>query len=232
MEAVIGRQKSLKKATKTGKIKGKNFRGSNDEMEKAKLNELRAQLTIARQQGTLIEVHNIPHDEYFNVGFVVAMDPTFCLMISIDWDGKINGLIVIRISSIDKIESNTDYLLTISEKTKVAHRHDYFDLWHVQQFIDDHPDFSRGDLLNNALNDSYTHRLPVVVGTRKYKGADDFTGLIASRDRIKLDLHYFNERDLSSLWSYEILLAQIDYVRVRGTQAATGQQIMRDLFQN
>ena len=189
-------------------------------------------MTIARQQGTLIEVHNIPHDEYFNVGFVVAMDPTFCLMISIDWDGKINGLIVIRISSIDKIESNTDYLLTISEKTKVAHRHDYFDLWHVQQFIDDHPDFSRGDLLNNALNDSYTHRLPVVVGTRKYKGADDFTGLIASRDRIKLDLHYFNERDLSSLWSYEILLAQIDYVRVRGTQAATGQQIMRDLFQN
>lgn len=201
-------------------------------MEKTKLNELRAQLAIARQQGRLVEIHNIPDDEYFNVGFVVAMDPTFCLVISIDWDGKINDLIVIRISSIDYIESNTDYLLTISEKTKVAHQHNYFDLWHVQQFIDDHPEFSRGDLLNNALNDSYVHRLPVVIGTVKYKGNDDFTGLIDSRDRIKLDLHYFNERDLSSLWSYEILIAQIDYVRVRGTQAATGQQIMKDLFQN
>ncbi|KRK60073.1 hypothetical protein [Limosilactobacillus antri] len=201
-------------------------------MEKAKLNELRAQLVIARQRGTLVEIHNIPHDEYFNVGFVVAMDPLFCLVISIDWDGKINGLIVIRISSIEKIKSDTDYLLTISEKTKVAHRHGYFDLWQVQEFIDGHPAFSKGDLLNNALNDSYAHQLPVVIGTKKYKGADDFTGLINRRDRVKLDLHYFNERDLSSLWSYEILLAQIDYVRVRGTQAATGRQIMRDLFQN
>lgn len=199
-------------------------------MEKMNQTDLRAQLALARQNGSLIEIHNIPGDDYFNVGFVVAMDPTFCLVISIDWDGKINGLIVIRISSINAVAQHTDYLMTISEKTKVAHQYGYFDIWHVQQFIDDHPEFSQGDLLNSALNDSYTHHLPVVIGTDQYKGADDFTGVIADRDRIKLTLHYFNENDLSSLWTYDILLAKIDYVRVRGTQAATGRQILSDLF--
>lgn len=61
-------------------------------MRKESESENRVQLTMAKQQGTLIEVHNLPNDDYFNVGFVVALDPVFCLMISIDWDGKINGL--------------------------------------------------------------------------------------------------------------------------------------------
>lgn len=199
-------------------------------MEKMKQRDLRAELAIARQQGTLIEIHNIPNDDYFNVGFVLAMDPTFCLVISIDWDGKINGLIAIRINSIYYVATGTDYLMSISEKTKVAHNHGYFDIWRVQQFIDDHPAFAQGDLLNNTLNDSYNNHLPVVIGTDKYKGTDDFEGVIVDRDRIKLTLHYFNESDLSSLWAYDILLAKIDYVRVRGTQAATSQQIISDLF--
>lgn len=192
--------------------------------------EIRAELAIAKQQGTLIEVHNLPGDEYFNVGFVVGVDPTFCLLISIDWDGKINGLVAIRISSIVYTERQTSYLTTISEKTKVAHRYHYFDIWQVQQFLDDHPEITRGDLLANVLKDSYQHHLPVVVGTQKYKGSDDFSGLIDHLDKIKLTLHYFNESDLSSMWEYDILLAQIDYVRVRGTQMATSQQIIHDIF--
>ncbi|MDO4903451.1 MAG: hypothetical protein Q3959_04235 [Limosilactobacillus sp.] len=199
-------------------------------MEKMNHADVRAQLTIARQQGTLIEVHNIPDDSYFNVGFVLAMDPQFCLMISIDWDGKINGLIVIRTSSINYIAKGTDYLMSISEKTKVAHEYGYFDIFKVQDFVDAHPEFVKGDLLNNVLNDSYENKLPVVVGTDQYKGSDDFQGMIVDRDRIKISLHYFNEKDLSSLWEYDILLAKIDYVRVRGTQAATAQQILNDLF--
>lgn len=191
---------------------------------------IRAELAIAKQQGTLIEVHNLPGDEYFNVGFVVGIDPTFCLMISIDWDGKINGLIVIRISSIIYTERHTSYLTTISEKTKVAHRYHYFDIWQIQQFLDDHPEITSGDLLANVLQDSYQHQLPVVIGTQKYKGNDDFSGMINQLNHIKLTLHYFNESDLSSMWEYDIFLAQIDYVRVRGTQMATSQQIIHDIF--
>lgn len=192
--------------------------------------KIRAQLAIAKQQGTLIEVHNLPGDEYFNVGFVVGIDPTFCLMISIDWDGKINGLIAIRIASIVYTERNTSYLTTISEKTKVAHQYHYFDIWHVQQFLDDQPQFTSGDLLANVLQDSYQQNLPVVIGTQKYKGNDDFEGVITKLDRIQLTLHYFNESDLSSMWEYKVLLAQVDYVRVRGTQMATTRQILHDVF--
>ena len=88
-------------------------------MRKESESENRVQLTMAKQQGTLIEVHNLPNDDYFNVGFVVALDPVFCLMISIDWDGKINGLIAIRIKSILYTERHSDYLMTVSEKLKL-----------------------------------------------------------------------------------------------------------------
>lgn len=199
-------------------------------MEKMTERVVREQLVLAMQQGYLVEVHNLPGDDYFNVGFVVGIDPTFCLLISIDWDGKINGLIVIRISSILAIIKGSDYLTTVSEKTKVAHRYHYFDIWQVQRFLDDHPEITSGNLLGNALADAYDHHLPVVVGTQKYKGSDDFVGHIVQLDRIQLVLHYFNEHDLSSLWEYRVLLAQVDYLRFRGTQMATGQQIFRDIF--
>lgn len=200
-------------------------------MKKVSEKDNRVQLTIAMQQGTLIEVHNLPNDEYFNVGFVVALDPVFCLLISIDWDGKINGLLVVRIKSILYTQSHSDYLTTVSEKTKVAHDYQYFDIWQVQKFIDDNPRLTRGNLLTNLLEDSFFNRLPVVIGTSEYKGSDDFIGLITELNAIKLTLHYFNERDLSSLWEYDILRAQIDYLRVRGSQMATGKQILRDIFQ-
>ena len=147
-------------------------------MEKMTERVVREQLVLAMQQGYLVEVHNLPGDDYFNVGFVVGIDPTFCLLISIDWDGKINGLIVIRISSIMAIIKGSDYLTTVSEKTKVAHRYHYFDIWQVQRFLDDHPEITSGNLLGNALADAYDHHLPVVVGTQKYKGNDDFIGHI------------------------------------------------------
>ena len=128
-------------------------------MRKESESENRVQLTMAKQQGTLIEVHNLPNDDYFNVGFVVALDPVFCLMISIDWDGKINGLIAIRIKSILYTERHSDYLMTVSEKTKVAHDHNYFDIWQVQKFIDNHPDITQGNLLSNLtiMTMTYLH---------------------------------------------------------------------------
>ena len=91
-------------------------------MEKMTERMVREQLALAKQGGYLVEVHNLPGDDYFNVGFVVGIDPTFCLLISVDWDGKINGLIVIRISSIQSVIKGSDYLTTVSEKNKVAHR--------------------------------------------------------------------------------------------------------------
>lgn len=199
-------------------------------MEQPNKQDVKIQLTIAKQQGKLVEMHNIKGDEYFNVGFIVGLDNYFCLMISIDWDGKINGLIAIRIESISAVNDQTDYLTTVSENTKVAHENHYFDIWRVQQFLDNHPEITTGNILMNVLRDSADNHLPVVIGTKKYQGVDDFSGMIHDLNEITLNLHYFNEKDLSSMWTYDILISQIDYVRSRGTQMATTKQILEDVF--
>ena len=61
--------------------------------------QIREQLTISQQQGTLVEVYNFADDDTFNVGFVIAMDPLFVLLMTLDWDCKINGLTLVRIKS-------------------------------------------------------------------------------------------------------------------------------------
>lgn len=193
------------------------------------LNEIKETLIMAQQQGNLVEAYNFDDDDIFNVGFVIAMDPLFVLLLGIDWDGKINGLTAIRLSSIHKVQTYTDYLTTVSIKCKVAEDHNYFDIWHLQKFLRHH-DYQNKNILRTLLNDSFQNRLPVVIGTDKYKSEDDFEGLIHDLSEIKLDLHYINEHDLSSMWDYEILLVKIDYLRVRGTQMMQTKQIMHNVF--
>lgn len=191
--------------------------------------QIREQLTISQQQGTLVEVYNFADDDTFNVGFVIAMDPLFVLLMTLDWDCKINGLTLVRIKSIHAIRSQTDYLTTCSYKSKVAQEYGYFDIFGLQRFLREH-DFSHVNLLNTLLKDSIDHELPVVIGTQKYKGRDDFEGMVHELTHIGLTLHYYNEHDLSSLWTYDILLAQIDYLRVRGFQAMQTKAIMEGVF--
>ena len=191
--------------------------------------EIKEQLIMAQQQGNLVEVYNFDDDDIFNVGFVIAIDPLFVLLLGIDWDGKINGLTAIRLTSIHKVQAYTDYLTTVSIKCKVAEDHHYFDIWHLQEFLRHH-DYQNKNILRTLLTDSFENKLPVVIGTDKYKGEDDFEGLINNLSEIKLDLHYINEHDLLSMWDYEILLVKIDYLRVRGTQMMQIKQIMQNVF--
>lgn len=191
--------------------------------------EIKEQLIMAQQQGNLVEVYNFDDDDIFNVGFVIAIDPLFVLLLGIDWDGKINGLTAIRLTSIHKVQAYTDYLTTVSIKCKVAEDHHYFDIWHLQEFLRHH-DYQNKNILRTLLTDSFENKLPVVIGTDKYKGEDDFEGLINNLSEIKLDLHYINEHDLSSMWDYEILLVKIDYLRVRSTQMMQTKQIMQNVF--
>ena len=191
--------------------------------------EIKEQLIMAQQQGNLVEVYNFDDDDIFNVGFVIAIDPLFVLLLGIDWDGKINGLTAIRLTSIHKVQAYTVYLTTVSIKCKVAEEHHYFDIWHLQEFLRHH-DYQNKNILRTLLTDSFENKLPVVIGTDKYKGEDDFEGLINNLSEIKLDLHYINEHDLSSMWDYEILLVKIDYLRVRGTQMMQTKQIMQNVF--
>lgn len=45
-----------------------------------------------------------------------------------------------------------------------------------------------------------------MIGIKKYKGGDDFIGVISDLGMIKLIFYYFNFYDLFFLWEYEILL--------------------------
>ena len=89
-------------------------------------NEIRSEMTIAQQQGTLIEIYNLDSTDSFDVGFVIAMDQLFALLLVLDWDGKVNCLLVTRLTSIRQVRSQTDYLTTVTVKAKVAQDHGYF----------------------------------------------------------------------------------------------------------
>ena len=81
-----------------------------------------------------------------------------------------------------------------------------------------------------TLQDSFKHHLPVVIGTNKYKGQDDFEGILTKVDKMQLTMDYYNEHDLSSLWEYQVFLANVDYLRVRGYQMATTKAIFKEVF--
>lgn len=190
---------------------------------------VRAQLVAAQQAGTLIEGYDFNDDDTFDVGFVLALDREFVLLLTLDWDGKLNGLTAIRLAALHRVRTGTDYLTTVNLKAAVAEEHGYFDLWGLQDFLRQQ-DYQGQPLLRTLLHDSAAHQLPLVVGTREYKGGDDFTGVIAALGADQLTFHYFNPHDLSSLWTYDIPLADIDYLRVRGTQTATAQRILERVF--
>lgn len=191
--------------------------------------EIKEALLLSQQNGTLVEVYNFADDDTFNVGFVLATDQSFTLLLTLDWDAKINGLTAIRLTSIRQVRAQTDYLTTVAYKSQVAQAHGYFDIWGLEAYVATQ-DYQHKSLLLTLLHDAVDHHLPVVVGTAKYKGRDDFEGIIHQLGAIKLTLHYYNEHDLSSLWEYEILLAQIDYLRLRGSQGATTAAILRGVF--
>lgn len=194
-----------------------------------KLAEIKEQLVMAQQQGYLLEIYNFNDDDDFNVGKVIAMDPLFVLFESIDWDGKINGLLLVRISSIHYVKAFTDYLKTVTLKGEVAKENHYYDIWDVQAWLKGHV-YSKRQLLQAVLTENYAEHLPVVIGTKKYKAQDEFEGYLYHIDEESLVLHYFNEHDLSSLWEYQVFLAQVDYVRFHGTQAATTKKIIQTQF--
>lgn len=133
-----------------------------------KIAEIKEQLVMAQQQGYLLEIYNFNGDDDFNVGQVIAMDPLFVLVQSIDWDGKINGLLLIRISSIHYVKAFTDYLKTVTLKGVVAKENGYYDLWAVQAWLKQHT-YQNRQLLNQVLAENFANQQSVVIGTNKYK---------------------------------------------------------------
>lgn len=191
--------------------------------------EMKQELVIAQQQHELVAIYNFANDDTFSVGYVVEMDGVFALTLGIDMEGKINGLTAIRLDSIHRVDRDTDYLTTVGIKQEVARRNQFYDIWHVQQYLNQ-ADFGNVGILASILKECAQTKEPLVIGTRKYKDRDDFDGYIHELTPIKLTMHYLKFEDLSSLWEYEILWAEIDYVRIKGTQAHMSEAILDQVF--
>ena len=88
-----------------------------------------------------------------------------------------------------------------------------------------------GVLLPNIANPFFA---AFVKGIQKATRQAGFMPLIFSADHEEDQERYYLqrlvERSVDGLWEYEILLAQIDYVRVRGTQTATARKVLDQVF--
>ncbi|WP_137598090.1 hypothetical protein [Paucilactobacillus kaifaensis] len=193
------------------------------------LSEIKQELVLAQQHNELIAIYNFNNDETFSVGYIVALDSVFVLIEGIDMEGKLNGLNAIRLTSINHLKRASDYLTTVKIKQTVAQKYGYFDIWHIQNLVKT-ANFTSHGILTNFLSFSYQQKQPIVVGTRKFKDSDDFNGYINELSAVRLNLHYLDFDDLSSLWERDILLADIDYLRVGGTQSYTSMAILRQVF--
>lgn len=193
--------------------------------------QIKQELVLAQQQHELITIYNFETEGTFSVGYVVGMDGVFVLTVGIDMEGKINGLTAIRLTSIHRVARNTDYLTTVKIKQQVARQNNFYDLWQVEDYLKQ-ADFKTDGILATILNECVTTKEPLVIGTRKYKDRDDFEGYIHALTPIKLTMHYLKFEDLSSLWEYEILWAEVDYIRIKGTQAHMCQAILDQIFRS
>lgn len=193
------------------------------------LDQIRQELVLAQQQNELVAIYNFNTDQTFSVGYIIALDSVFVLIEGIDMEGKINGLNAIRLTSITQLRRNGDYIETVKIKQMVAQKYNYYDIWHIQDVVKQR-DFTSHGILTNFLQYSYQHKRPLVIGTRKFKDQDDFNGYIHTLSAVKLNLHYLDFNDLSSLWEREILLADIDYLRMDGSQTYTSRAILQQVF--
>lgn len=193
--------------------------------------EIKQELVIAQQQHELVAIYNFNDDETFSVGYVIDMDGVFVLTLGIDMEGKINGITAIRLASIHRVDKNTDYLTTVSIRQDVAKQYNFYDIWHVQNYLKK-SEFRKNGILATILQECYETKEALVIGSKKYKDRDDFEGYIHELTPIKLTMHYLKFEDLSSLWEYEILWAEVDYLRIKGTQAHMSQAILDRIFRS
>lgn len=192
-------------------------------------NELKQELIFAKQNNELVAIYNFASDDTFTVGYVVAMDSLFVLILGLDMDSKINGLNAVRLTSIHDVKRDNDYLLNVKIREQNAKKYGYYDVWKLEQFLTS-TKYGQQPILIRMLTEAFEQEEPIVIGTKEFKDRDDFDGYLASLDAVKLTLNYLNFEDLSSLWTRDILLADIDYLRVKGMQAHNSATILKEIF--
>ncbi|MCM0601791.1 hypothetical protein [Periweissella ghanensis] len=178
----------------------------------------------------LVEIHHFINPDTYSIGFIVAHDSKFCVVKSIDPDGKINGLLLINRADIYAIEEQSDYLRALVVKIELAQKQGYYDIWHVEPLIKQ-IDLRQINFLWTFLQSTYQQKQVLTIGFTDDADLDaTVTGYIKALTHEDVQVNYVDDYDLSSLWTLTCQLEQINYLRLASFQTHEHAALMRTIF--
>jgi hypothetical protein len=178
----------------------------------------------------LVEIHHFINPDTYTIGVIMAYDQHFCMVKSIDPNGKINGLLLVNQADIYAIEEDTDYLRALAIKCDLAKKEGYYDIWHVESLIA-RIDLQQINFLWTFLQSAYQNRRVITIGFTDDADLDaTVTGYIKELNHEIIHINYVDDYDLSSLWTLSCQLEQINYVRLVSFQTHEYAALMRTIF--
>lgn len=185
---------------------------------------------LAQQNQELIELdHFVDHDT-FTVGYVAHQDDEFVMLKTIDPDGKINGVIVIRISDIYAARRKTDYLRTVAIKEKLAKHQGYYDAWEIEWFFNEYQP-TTASMMANLVDTALRNKEVITIGWVDEDRKDaHVTGFLVDVHEGLMTFIYADDRDLSDLWTIQVRVEQIDYLRMFSFHTFGYQAILANVF--
>lgn len=194
------------------------------------MSEILTKLSEAKEKQQLIEIHHFISPDTYTVGYVISFDKAFCLVKSLDPDGKINGILLINILDIYDVIFDDDYLKTILIKEKLAKEKRYYDLLNVEKKIVEidlhHPDF-----LAKFLKTAFINKEIITIGFVDDADLDAMvTGIVTKLDDLNVTVNYIDDYDLSSLWTLSCTIEQINYLRLNSFQTNEHEALFNAFF--
>lgn len=188
------------------------------------------ELKIAITQQKVVELHHFISPDTYSVGYVLALGKDYCLVKSVDQDGKLNGILVIKISDIYAVIFESDYLKVITVKSKLAKRMQYYDLLSVEQRLQA-LDMNQSNFLTYILLSAFLKKEVISIGFIDDAELDaTVTGVIKTLDDRQIVINYVDDYYLSSLWTLTCMQAQINYLRIGSFQTIEYEALMNELF--
>lgn len=174
---------------------------------------IREQLSAAQKKGRLVAIFRYGDEHHFLTGNVVAVDNKFLLLKRVNQNGATDGAIVIRINTITKVTTKSDYLKSLVAVIALAREKHYVDIWHVEKLLGE-LDLSQHSILKATLKWAFKTDQVVSLGVHPGRTEKTYTGFIAALKHEKLHLNDVDPSDLKARWQVKIAYADINDVEV------------------
>lgn len=174
---------------------------------------IQEQLTAAQKKGRLVAIFRYGDEHHFLAGNIVAVDNKFVLLKRVNQNGATDGAVVVRINTISKLVTQSDYLKSLVAVMALARERHYVDIWHVDKLLGE-LDFSHRSILKATLKWAFKADQVVSLGIHPGRTEKTYTGFIASFKHKKLRLNDVDPSDLKARWQVKLAYADINYVEI------------------